>query len=104
MAPFSQEVEPPANPGRFSAALGDHEVERVRESESSGGRGSGSSRQTVHEREAVVTAGEIARLPKLTGYISIPGEFPLARFKAKYRDYPNRVPPIANPPAGRPRR
>ena len=91
-------------PKDLSAALGDHEVERVRESESSGGRGSGSSRQTVHEREAVVTAGEIARLPKLTGYISIPGEFPLARFKAKYRNYPDRVPPIANPPAGRARR
>ncbi|MGL4964750.1 MAG: type IV secretion system DNA-binding domain-containing protein [Inquilinus sp.] len=86
----------------LSAALGEHEVERVRKSDNRGGlgRGATSSRQTVHEREPVVTAGEIARLPKLTGYISVAGEFPIARFKAKYRTYPERVPPIVAPSSG----
>jgi len=82
----------------LSRTLGEHEVERVRESESVRGRaGPGVSRQVVHEREAVVTPGEIARLPDLTGYLAIAGDLPIARFKATYRKYPIRAAPIEEP-------
>jgi type IV secretory pathway TraG/TraD family ATPase VirD4 len=82
----------------LSRTLGEHEVERVRESESVRGRaGPGVSRQVVHEREAVVTPGEIARLPDLTGYLAIAGDLPIARFKATYRKYPVRAAPIEEP-------
>lgn len=76
----------------FSKSLGEHEVERDRDSRSVGMRNSSSSRQIVHERERVVAASELTSLPELAGYLAIVGDRPIAKFKTEYRRYKNRHP------------
>ncbi len=82
----------PATAEDFSRSLGEHEVERERESRSVGTRYASSGRQLVHERERVVAASELTALPDLTGYLAIVGDRPIARFATDYRPYRNRVP------------
>jgi type IV secretory pathway TraG/TraD family ATPase VirD4 len=82
----------PATAEDFSKSLGEHEVERDRESRNVGTRQSGTGKQTVHERERVVSASELTSLPDLTGYLAIVGDVPIARFKTEYRRFKNRHP------------
>ncbi|CAM2164577.1 IncW plasmid conjugative protein TrwB [Burkholderia latens] len=73
----------------FSLSLGEHEVERERESRGSGGR---DNKQIVHERERVVAPAELTSLPDLTGYIAFVGDRPIAKFQSQYRKFKAQVP------------
>ncbi|WP_084158929.1 type IV secretion system DNA-binding domain-containing protein [Solidesulfovibrio alcoholivorans] len=76
----------------FSNSLGEHEVERERESRSSGMRYSNTGQQIVHEKERVVSASELTSLPELSGYLALVGDRPIAKFTTGYVRFKNRVP------------
>lgn len=76
----------------FSRSLGEHEVERERESRSSGVRYNNSGQQIVHEKERVVSPSELTSLPELSGYLALVGNMPIAKFKTEYVRFKNRVP------------
>lgn len=82
----------PATAEDFSKALGEHEVERDRESRNVGMRNSSSGKQTVHEKERVVAPSELTALPDLAGYLAIVGDRPIAKFRTEYRRFKNRHP------------
>lgn len=89
----------PATAEDFSKSLGEHEVERERASRNSGMRNSGTNRQTVLERERVVTPSQLTSLPDLAGYLAIVGDTPIARFETEYRRFKNRFPGFVERPA-----
>lgn len=78
----------------LSKSLGEHEVERETQGESSNDRGGSRSRTTRIERERVVMPSEIQSLPELTGYLGFAGELPIARVELVPRHYPMRHPAI----------
>jgi type IV secretory pathway TraG/TraD family ATPase VirD4 len=82
----------PATADDFSKSLGEHEVERDRTSRNVGTRSSGTNRQTVLERERVVTPSQLTSLPDLAGYLAIVGDRPIARFQTRYQPFRNRFP------------
>ena len=57
-----------------SRAIGQRHVIRAVESESSNSSGGGSSTNMQHNTEAAVLASQIQNLPKLQGYLRLPGE------------------------------
>lgn len=77
----------------MSLSLGEHEVERVRLSRSTG-KHSSSSRSVDTARERAVMPAEIATLPDLSAIIAFAGEMPLARTRLKIRNFANRLPPF----------
>ena len=78
----------------LSKSLGEHEVERETQGESSNDRGGSRSRTTRIERERVVMPSEIQSLPELTGYLGFAGDLPIARVELVPRHYPVRHPAI----------
>jgi len=78
----------------LSKSLGEHEVERETQGESSNDRGGSRSRTTRIERERVVMPSEIQSLPELTGYLGFAGDLPIARVELVPRHYPMRHPAI----------
>jgi type IV secretory pathway TraG/TraD family ATPase VirD4 len=82
----------PATAEEFSKALGEHEVERQRESTTTGSRSNSTGKQLVLERERVVTPAELTAMPDLTGYIALVGDRPIARFATAYHKFENKVP------------
>lgn len=85
---------------RLSDALGEHEVRRDKEARSSrwGQMGTRSQSEEVkHER--VVLPSQIAGLDNLEGYLSFPGNLPVAKFKLETVNYTrtNHVPGILVP-------
>ncbi len=72
----------------MSKALGEHEVIRENKNRTSGGGKTNTSRSEKIDKERVVMPSEIANLPDLTGIISFAGDYPIARFKTKYVEYP----------------
>lgn len=67
-----------------SKSLGEHEIERSRKSRNHklGELGSQGQRDDL-KIERVVMASELARLPNLEGFLSFPGDLPVARIKYK---------------------
>jgi type IV secretory pathway TraG/TraD family ATPase VirD4 len=78
----------------LSKSLGEHEVERETQGESSNDRGGSRSRTTRIERERVVMPSEIQSLPELTGYLGFAGDLPIARVELVPRHHPMRHPAI----------
>jgi type IV secretory pathway TraG/TraD family ATPase VirD4 len=78
----------------LSRSLGEHEVERETQGETSNSRGGSRSRTTRIERERVVMPSEIQSLPELTGYLAFAGDLPIARVALVPRRYPMRHPAI----------
>jgi len=78
----------------LSKSLGEHEVERETQGESSNDRGGSRSRTTRIERERVVMPSEIQSLPELTGYLGFAGDLPIARVNLIPQHYPVRHPAI----------
>ncbi|KAB2840113.1 type IV secretion system DNA-binding domain-containing protein, partial [bacterium] len=63
----------------FSRGLGEWDVERKQESVSRSRQGTNRTKTTQRVKERVVLPSEIMNLPKLTGYLSLAGDFPLAK-------------------------
>lgn len=86
------------NAEKASEVLGDHEVERLKETSNIGAVANSStgSRAVGHERERLVYPSEISNLPDLTGYIKFGEDFPAARHKIDYVEYPRRHISIKN--------
>jgi len=78
----------------LSKSLGEHEVERETQGESSNDRGGSRSRTTRIERERVVMPSEIQSLPELTGYLGFAGDLPIARVNLIPQHHPVRHPAI----------
>jgi hypothetical protein len=77
----------------MSKSLGEHEVERDRQSKSSNNKNSGTSTNIMLDRarEPVVMASQIASLPELTGYVAFAGNRPIAKIKLEILRFANRV-------------
>lgn len=84
------------NADKASEIIGDQEVVRLKETSNLGAvaQGSTGSRAIAHEKERLVLDSEISNLPDLTGYIKFGEDFPAARHKINYVDYPKRLPAI----------
>lgn len=78
----------------LSKSLGEHEVERETQGETSNDRGGSRSRTTRIERERVVMPSEIQSLPELTGYLGFAGDLPIARVELVPQHHPVRHPAI----------
>lgn len=70
---------------KLSDALGQHQVQRAKDGMSmqSGRLGMNRSFNTETITENLVLPSEIMRLDDLTGYLSFPGRFPIAKFKTE---------------------
>lgn len=80
---------------RMSKALGQHEVRRYREGHNQPWDRMGSrSRHEETKPERVVMPSEIMALPDLEGYLALPGDLPVGRFKLDITHY-NRTVPVA---------
>ncbi len=71
----------------FSRGLGEWDVERKQESISRTRQGTSRTKTTQRVKERVVLPSEIMNLPKLTGYLSLAGDFPLAKIRLTPRDF-----------------
>lgn len=74
-----------------SKALGEHEIERKRKGVGVSSRSAFMNEQTEFKTEYVVLKSEIMALNNLEGYLSFPGNLPVAKFKTKVVDYERRV-------------
>lgn len=81
----------------MSRSLGEHEVERPRRTRS-GGKDGGVSSSTERVRERIVSSSEIARLPDLQAYVSLAGNYPVARVRIERREFAERVTPFVERP------
>ncbi|PHV12025.1 type IV secretion system DNA-binding domain-containing protein [Chitinimonas sp. BJB300] len=84
----------------MSMALGQHEVNRRRETLSQsekGGTGRSSSQNT--KPDDIVMPSEIQGLPDLQGYLALAGEFPISRVKLTPLSLPERVPALVLRPS-----
>ncbi|WP_297504916.1 type IV secretion system DNA-binding domain-containing protein [Ferrovum sp.] len=72
---------------RYAELLGKEDVEEKSESNSFGEEASrdGVNIATRRNEREVVTASEIATLPDLTGYLQLPGDYPISRVKILYK-------------------
>ncbi len=75
----------------MSLSLGEHEVERVRLSRSTGKHRT-SSRSIDMARERAVMPAEIATLPDLAAIVAFAGEMPIARTRLDVKRFANRLP------------
>ena len=77
----------------MSKSLGEHEVERDRQSKSSNSKNNGTSTSIVLDRarEPVVMSSQIASLPELTGYVAFAGDRPIAKIKLEVLRFANRI-------------
>jgi len=75
----------------ISKALGLQEVERDRDS-SSRGKGMRSSSSIEVKEERIISPSELMALPDLTGYVSLVGDYPVARFETQYVQFKKRYP------------
>lgn len=73
-----------------SKALGEHEIERKKKGAGFSSRSAFMNEQTEFKTEYVVLKSEIMALDNLEGYLSLPGHFPIAKFKTKIVDYERR--------------
>ncbi len=71
----------------FSRGLGEWDVERKQKSVSRTRQGTNRTKTTQRVKERVVLPSEIMNLPKLTGYLSLAGDYPLAKIKLKPMDF-----------------
>lgn len=78
------------NTDKASEILGNQEVARWRVTISSGGKGGGRSRYLSHEKEPPVMDSEISNLRDLEGYVMFAEDFPIAKIRLPYIDYPRR--------------
>lgn len=84
------------NADKASQIIGDQEVERLKETSNLGSiaKGSTGSRVITHEKDRLVLDSEISNLPDLIGYVKFGENFPAARHKIDFVDYPKRLPAI----------
>ncbi|KIA80279.1 TrwB protein [Chromobacterium piscinae] len=75
------------NADKASQILGTQVVERMQVTRTSSGR---SSVRVQSPAEPVVMDSEISNLPDLSGYVMFGEDFPIARIKVPYVDYPKR--------------
>jgi hypothetical protein len=71
----------------FSRGLGEWDVERKQNSVSRTRQGTNRTKTTQRVKERVVLPSEIMNLPKLTGYLSLAGDFPIAKIKLKPKEF-----------------
>lgn len=71
----------------FSRGLGEWDVERKQDSVSRTRQGTNRTKTTQRVKERVVLPSEIMNLPKLTGYLSLAGDFPIAKIKLKPKKF-----------------
>lgn len=67
----------------FSRGLGERDVERKQTSLTRTRQGSNRTKTYQRIKERVVLPSEITNLPKLTGFLSLAGDYPLAKVKLK---------------------
>ncbi|EHP44179.1 TrwB protein [Cupriavidus basilensis OR16] len=82
------------NADKASEILGNHEVERVKETLTMGGGRGGRSRVVEATKEPVVMDSEISNLRDLHGYVMFAEQFPIAKIVVPYVSYPQRAPAI----------
>ncbi len=78
----------------FSEGLGDQYFQRVQVSKTRTRNGINKTEVNQRLKEAIVLPSEIVNLPKLTGFLSLAGEYPLAKIKLKPLDLPVRHQPF----------
>ncbi len=71
----------------FSRGLGEWDVERKQASITRTRQGSNRTKTTQRVKERVVLPSEIMNLPKLTGFLSLAGDYPLAKIQLKPRTF-----------------
>lgn len=79
------------NSDKASEILGKHQVERVRQTTSFGKNRGGSRNVEACPPEPVVLDSEISNLKDLNGYVMFAEDFPIAKIKVPYVDYPQRT-------------
>lgn len=80
------------NAKKASQILGEQQVERVQITTNAGTRGGGSSRHiAINPPEVVVIGSEISNLKDLHGYVMFAEDFPIAKIKLPYIEYPERA-------------
>jgi type IV secretory pathway TraG/TraD family ATPase VirD4 len=72
----------------FSRGLGEWDVERKQSSITRTRQGSNRTHTIQRIKERVVLPSEIMNLPKLTGFLSLAGDYPLAKIELKPRTFP----------------
>lgn len=72
----------------FSRGLGEWDVERKQSSITRTRQGSNRTQTIQRVKERVVLPSEIMNLPKLTGFLSLAGDYPLAKIELKPRTFP----------------
>ncbi len=77
----------------FSRGLGEQDLERVQSSTTQTRQGRQKTSVTQRIRERIVLPSEITSLPTLSGYLSLAGEYPVAKIKLK----PLSLPTLAKP-------
>lgn len=77
----------------MSLSLGEHEVERDKNSKNSG-KTTSVNKQIERQRERVVMPSEISTLPELNAYIAFASDYPITKTKVEFLNFKNRVPAI----------
>jgi type IV secretory pathway TraG/TraD family ATPase VirD4 len=81
----------PATAEEYSKGLGEREFVRDEKSHSHNWhRGNTVTHTKRHVRERAVMSSEIHKLPDLTGYLKLAGDYPIAKVKLKPKDFPVR--------------
>ncbi len=81
----------PVTAEEYSRGLGEREYLRTEKSRSyNSERGRTLTRSTRHVRERAVMPSEIHKLPDLSGYLKLAGDYPIAKVKLTPRGYPVR--------------
>lgn len=80
------------NADKASEILGKQHVERVQHT--TGGKKGGGGHVIQSPPEPIVLDSEISNLPDLTGYVMFAEDFPVAKIKLAFIDYPQRATPI----------
>lgn len=78
----------------FSRGLGEREVELQRNSKTRTLRGTQQTQSDQHLKERLILPSEIVELPPLEGFLSLAGNYPVARVKLKPKDLPLRTHPF----------
>ncbi len=78
----------------FSRGLGEQDLERVQTSTTQTRRGRQKTEVKQRVKERIVLPSEITNLPTLSGYLSLAGDYPIAKVKLKPLDLPKRTSPF----------